>query len=134
MQAYFDAQDGNPKIIIKVSGTPKGKRKEIPALLDTGHNGSLSLPTLDLIEIGAKLSSFGPATLANGHKVTVMYFRVFVEIDGKTKEVSAGMIDNPNETEAIAGLQLLSPYIVLLDFNKKTIYCTTQEELNKKKP
>ena len=133
MHAYFDAQDGSPKVVIKIRGTPKGKQKDVAALLDTGHSGSLSLPTLDLIEIGAKLDSFGPARLADGNRVTVMYFKVYVEIDGKQKEVQAGMIDNPEATEAIVGLELLTPYIVLLNFEKKTIYCTTEEEIKRKK-
>ena len=66
MLGYFDAQDGNPKVVIKISGTKRGAKKEIASLLDTGHSGSLSLPILDLIEIGAKLSSFGPVGLADG--------------------------------------------------------------------
>ena len=131
MHAYFDAHDGSPKVMLKISGSKRGKQKEIAALLDTGHNGSLSLPTLDLIEIGAKLDSFGPARLADGNRITVMYFKVYVEINGIIKEVQAGMIDNPEATEAIVGLELLSPFIILLDFNKKTVYCSTQEELDK---
>lgn len=132
MHTYFDAKDGSPKVVIKIKGT-KRSFKEISALLDTGHNGSLSLPMLDLIEIGAKLESFGPVGLADGNTVTVYYFSVTVEVDGKTKKVQASMINNPNVSEAIVGLELLAPYIVLFDFNKKTIYCTTEAEMKKSK-
>ncbi len=130
MHAYFDANDGSPKVVIKIRGT-RTKQKEIAALLDTGHNGSLSLPLLDLIEIGAKLSSFGPVGLADGNQVIVYYFEVKVEIDGITKVVVASMIANPNITEAIVGLELLSPYIAYIDFNKKQIQLTTEAELKK---
>lgn len=131
MVAYFDAQDGNPKVVIKISGTKRSKKKEITALLDTGHTGSLSLPILNLIEIGAKLSSFGPVGLADGNQITVYYFTVKVEIDGTQKEVQASMIENPKVTEAIVGLELLSPYIAFIDFKNKRIQLTTEAELKK---
>ena len=130
MHAYFDAQDGNPKVVIKIKGTGR-KFKEIPALLDTGHSGSLSLPILTLIEIGAKLKSYGPVGLADGSSVIAYFFAVKVEIDGKIKEVLASMIQNPKISEAIVGLQLLSPYISFIDFKNKRIQITTEEELKK---
>lgn len=130
MHAYFDAQDGNPKVLIKISGT-KRKQKEISALLDTGHNGSLSLSILDLIEIGAKLSSFGPVGLADGNVVNMYFFDVKVEIDGEIKDVQASMINNSNMNEAIIGLELLSPYIAIINFNKKQILLKTEEQLKK---
>lgn len=130
MHAYFDAKDGNPKVVFKIKGTHR-KTKEVAALLDTGHSGSLSLPIFDLIEIGAKLESFGPVGLADGSKTTMFFFSVKVEIDGKTKKVQASMINNPGVTEPIAGLQLMAPFIAVIDFKKKSIYFTTEEELKK---
>ena len=129
MVGYFDAHDGSPKVIIKISGTRKNHKKEIVALLDTGHTGSLSLSILDLIEIGAKLSSFGPVGLANGAEVNCYFFTVKVEIDGLEKEVQASMIENPDMTEAIVGLELLAPYIAIIDFNKKKIDLFTENQL-----
>lgn len=128
MHAYFDAQDGNPKVVIKIRGTTR-KYKEIAALLDTGHSGSLSLPLLNLIEIGAKLKTYGLVGLANGSSVVVYYFAVKVQIDGTEKEVLAGMIEDPKITEAIVGLELLSPYIAFIDFKKKSILIKTEEQL-----
>lgn len=130
MHAYFDAQDGNPKVVIRISGT-KRKPKEISALLDTGHTGSLSLPVLDLIEIGAELSSFGPVRLADGNVVNMYFFNVKAEIDGEIKEVQASMISNSNINEAIVGLELLSPYVAIINFNKKQILLKTEEQLKK---
>lgn len=131
MHAYFDAKDGNPKVVIEISGTNESVKKTIQALLDTGHNGSLSLPVLELINIGAKLSSIGEVEFANGHKGVVYYFKVTVTIDGKTTEVEAGMIENPNASEAIAGLELFAPYVAVIDFKNKKVEFIPEAELHK---
>lgn len=131
MLAFFDAKDNNPKVILKVCGTNK-KEKEIVALMDTGHNGSLSLPVLTLIEIGATLSSIEPIRLADNSTVIGYNFSVTVIIDGVKRKVEATLIPDPEESEAIAGLQLFNPYIVLIDFKNKRLDFTTEEELKKK--
>lgn len=131
MHAYFDAKDGNPKVVIEISGTNVSVKRTIPALLDTGHNGSLSLPVLELISIGAKLSSIGEVEFANGHKGIVYYFKVAVTVDGKTTEVEAGMIENPNTSEAIAGLELFAPYVAVIDFKNKKVEFIPEEDLHK---
>jgi hypothetical protein len=41
------------------------------------------------------------------------------------------MIENPNSREAIAGVQLFSEYVSFIDFKKKNIAFTTEEELKK---
>ena len=131
MHAYFDASDGNPKVVLKIcSGR---KEKEIKALIDTGHNGSLSLPIWDLIAIGAKLSTIGEVEYANGNKGVVYYFSVKVIIDGEKREIEAGMIENPDSREAIAGLELFSPYTAVINFKKKKIDFYTEAELKKVK-
>ena len=85
------------------------------------------------MEIGTKFSSFGPVEVADGNKIIVYYFSVKVEIDGTEKEIEAGMISNPKVTEAIVGLELLSPYLAIIDFKNKKITLTTEEELKKMK-
>jgi predicted aspartyl protease len=129
MHAYFDLKDGDPKVVIEIKGTKKNFKKQIVALFDTGHNGSLSLPVLDLIDIGAKLSSVGVTTLADGYKKPQLYFSVKIIIDGVEKEVEASLIENPEENEAIAGLQLFSPYIALIDFKKRVLRFVKAEDL-----
>lgn len=130
MRAYFDPFDGNPKVEIEISGTT-GSSKKISALLDTGHSGSLALPVLELIEIGAKLNSFGEVEYASGYRGINYYFSVNVTLDGKTKEVQASMIENPNTKEAIAGLELFNPYVSLIDFKNKNIIFIEEEEFKK---
>lgn len=131
MLGFFDAKDGSPKILLKVCGTNK-KEKEIIALMDTGHNGSLSLPVLTLIEIGATLSSIEPIELADNSTVLGYNFSVTVIVEGKRKRVEATLIPDPDETEAIAGLQLFNPYIVFIDFKNKQLEFTTEKKLKKK--
>jgi predicted aspartyl protease len=131
MHGFFDPIDGNPKVELYISGTTTGLTKKIIALFDTGHSGGLSLPIIDLIEIGAKLQGLGQVSYASGYVSTVYYFWVDVIIDGNKKEVAAAMIENPNSNEAIAGLQLFAPYISFIDFKNKTILFTTEEELQK---
>lgn len=131
MLAFFDGKDNSPKVVIKVCGTNK-KEKEIIALMDTGHNGSLSLPVLVLIEIGATLSSIEPVQLADNTTVLGYNFSVTVIIDRKRKKVEATLIPDPEETEAIAGLQLFNPYIAYIDFKNKVVEFSTEVELKKK--
>lgn len=131
MHGFFDPNDGNPKVEIEICGTTAGVTKKIIALFDTGHSGTLSLPVVDLIEIGAKIRACQPVVYASGYTSVVYLFGVDVVIDGIKKEVFASMIENPNSNEAIAGLQLFSPYISLIDFKNKTILFATEEELKK---
>jgi predicted aspartyl protease len=131
VHGFFDPIDGSPKVQIEISGIASGKRKTINALLDTGHNGSLSLSFLDLIEIGAALSSYGEVCYASGHRGIVYYFTVNVTVDGKTSVVEAGMIENPDANEAIAGLQLFAPYVSFIDFKNKTVNFLLEEEWQK---
>jgi predicted aspartyl protease len=131
MQAFFDPEDDSPKIKIKIRGDKRRQHKTITALLDTGHTGSLALPVLSLIDIGATVESFGPVGLADGSRVNMYYFKVYVEIDGVEKQIQASMIDNPNINEAIAGLELLDSHIALIDFKNKNIVLTTEEMLVK---
>lgn len=124
MIGYFDPKDGMPKVPIKICGTKGGKT--INALFDTGHSGNVSLPLLELISIDAEISSFSHVKYADGREGIQYLFSINVEIDGIKKDVKAGLIPNPKETEAIVGLELFTPYVVNIDFEKKLI------EFNKK--
>ena len=130
MQGYFDS-DGNPKVLLEIEGTKSAHIVKIPALFDTGHNGSLSLTVLQLIEIGAVLATTGIVEYANGQKGAVLYFNVKVRIDGEIKEVLASMIENPDSDEAIAGLELFTPYVSVIDFVDKKIAFMKKEDFEK---
>ena len=123
MLGYFDAKDGCPKVMLEIKGTRRAS-KQIAALFDTGHNGSLSLSVLDLIEIGARPSSIGEVMFADGFKKTQLNFSVKVTIDGQEKDVEATMIENPEATEPIAGTELFSNYLAEVDFKNRTLKFT----------
>lgn len=130
MIGYFDAADGMVKVVLKIKGT-KGA-KEITALFDTGHSGTLSLPCLDLIEIGAEISGISDVIYADGRAGSEYIFRgIKVEINGTEKDMEVNMIPNPKITRAIAGIELFSPYLVILDFDRKRVFFKTNEELKK---
>jgi predicted aspartyl protease len=117
MEGYFDSADGNPKVTIEVKGL-SGETKKIPALLDTGHSGTLSLTILQLIELGAVLKTTGPIKFGNGQEEKCLYFEVDMMIGGIWQKKLASMLGGE---EAIAGLQLFSPYIATIDFKNKQI-------------
>lgn len=130
MIGYFDAQDGAPKVVLKIKGTKKTE-KEITALFDTGHSGSLSLPIIDLIVIGAKFTGVGQARYADGRVGIDYLFSVKVFFNGIEKEVEASMIQNPQITQAIAGVELFTPYIAFIDFKNKKLKLIKEEDLKK---
>lgn len=130
MIGFFDAQDGRPKVVLNIKGTRR-KPKEITALFDTGHNGSLSLPILDLIEIGAKMTGVGRAQYADGRVGIDYIFSVKVVFDGIEKEVEASMIQNPQATQPIAGVALFAPFVALIDFQNKKLSLIKEEALKK---
>ena len=134
MLGYFDAKDGNPKVTIEIKGTRRNVKKQIVALFDTGHSGSLSLPVVDLIEIGAKLSNVGVVQFADGNEKPQLYFSVTVIIDGVEKKVEANLIENPEAREAIVGLELFAPYIAVINFKSKGLSFVKEEDLVKMFP
>jgi len=131
MQAFFDSEDGNPKIKINIRGDRRKKATTVTALLDTGHTGSLALPVLTLMDVGATLDGFGPLGLADGSQIYVYYFRIYVEVDGVEKQIQASMINDPEIREAIAGLELLGDHVALIDFKNKRISLMEEERLRK---
>lgn len=129
MQGLYDHRSGTFKVEIEISGTTPGFTKKIWVLFDTGHSGTLSLPIVDLIAVGAKLKSAEKVMYANGYPGVVYDFEVNVCIDGKPKPIIAGMIENPGAGEGIAGVQLFDPFMTLIDFKNKTIGFYTEEEI-----
>lgn len=86
---------------------------------------------VQLIEIGAVLSTIGQVEYADGNTKLQLYFSVKVTVDNIEKEVDAGMIENPEATEAIAGLELFSPYMALIDFKNQTLLFQKHREQEK---
>lgn len=126
MKGFFD-ENGRPKATFRVEGSRKGG--DITALFDTGFSGSLALPPQYLVALGSELVGVEPMTYADGRTVSELLFRIQVYLDGGPKWITAHLI--PGAMEPIAGIQLFSPYIVLINFDEKTLLILTKEELLK---
>lgn len=116
MIGFFD-ENGRPKIKFRIIGTKDAG--EITALFDTGFSGSLALPPQYLIAVGSELAGIEPMTYADGRTSTELLFNLTVDLDGTSKSIAAHLI--PGASEPIAGNQLFSPYVVLVDFTGKRI-------------
>lgn len=122
MIGFFD-ENGRPKIKFRIIGTKTGG--EITALFDTGFSGSLALPPQHLIAVGSELAGIEPMTYADGRTSKELLFNLTVDLDGISKPIAAHLI--PGASEPIAGNQLFSPYVVLIDFTGKRIDVVLKE-------
>ncbi|MBI2096883.1 MAG: hypothetical protein HYT40_01880 [Candidatus Sungbacteria bacterium] len=129
MHGYFDAKDGRPKVSLKIKGR-KGE-KVISALFDTGSQLALSLPLIDLIEIGAEISGVEGVTYADRRTGAEYLFDVKVMLDGRERDVQANLIPDPSAEEAIIGTPLFDPYVVVIDFKNKSLGLLSEEEIAK---
>ena len=83
-----------------------GDAIEIEAIIDTGFNGTLTLPLTAIQKLKLPLSSKGAALLADG---TQVWFDVYAGIlmwDGVPRRIHI----EAAETEPLAGMQLLKDY------------------------
>lgn len=117
MHAFFDDY-GKPKIVLEIKGT--GGTKKIEALIDTGHSDKLSLPLVDLIELGSVLKTHGPVEFGNGARQDCLYFGVQVR-RSDTDEFEPVYASYLGSDEAIAGIELFAPYVLTMDFPKREI-------------
>jgi len=68
-------------------------------------------------------------TYADGRTSNELLFSVKIRADGESKTITAHLISGA--MEPIAGIQLFSPYIVLINFEEKTLGLLRKEELRK---
>jgi clan AA aspartic protease len=88
-----------------------GQSQEIEVVIDTGYNGTLTLPPEMIASLSlAPLGSRG-VTLADGSVVLLNVFRVGILWDGQTVEVSALEADSG----AVLGMALLAGHRVTFD-------------------
>ena len=91
-----------PVVSLTVQG-PTGLRREIPAVIDTGFNGFLTLPPALIAELSLPLEGIGRATLGDGSEATFPYYDVAVLSDGQLRYGLAEAAD----TTPIVGMRLL---------------------------
>lgn len=115
MKTYFD-QSSHPILEIAVSGLEK--TATIPALIDTGFDGYLSLPLTIALPLGLKLAYYTSITLADGSVKEELVFEAKVKLGKKWQEVAI-FINRGNF--ALLGTKLLENSKLLLDFTNQKI-------------
>ena len=91
-----------PVVTLAVQGQ-SGQSKDIEAVVDTGFNGFLTLPTTLVSELELPFISIGRATLADGNEIAYEVYGVAVMWDGKPIHVEADAAD----TTPLVGMLLL---------------------------
>ena len=82
---------------------PEGQSLEIDAVVDTGYNGFLILPTTVVAELGLAFGGINRATLADGSVVAFDVYDVTVIWDGAARYISA----NAADSTPLVGMSLL---------------------------
>ena len=86
--------DYEPVITLTLRG-PSGRTLDIDAVVDTGYNGFLTLPTTLVAELGLPHVSMAWATLADGSEISYDVYGVTVLWDGQPRYIEA---DEANAT------------------------------------
>ena len=99
-----------PVVILAVQG-PSGQSRDIEAVVDTGFNGFLTLPTALVAELGLPFVSIGRATLADGSEVAYDIHEAVVLWDGQPRYIEADAAD----TTPLVGMQLLDRHSLYVE-------------------
>jgi clan AA aspartic protease len=85
---------------------PVGQEHEIDAVIDTGFDGSLSLPLAGITALGLPWRRRGRALLANGSETLFDVYEATVLWDGAPRRVSV----DAAEIDPLVGMRLLDGY------------------------
>lgn len=94
-----------PVITLALQG-PSGQSREVEAVVDTGFNGFLTLPTALVSELGLPFVSIGRATLADGTEIAYEVYGVAVLWDDQPRDIEADAAD----TTPLVGMMLLDEH------------------------
>lgn len=92
-------------IAITVRG-PAGQEQKIDAIIDTGFDGYLSLPSSLIVLLGLDWRRRGRALLADGSESVFDIYEAAVDWDGTTRRVAVDQA----ETIPLVGMSLLEGY------------------------
>ena len=84
----------------------QGGNHPVQALLDTGFNGFLTLPTAWLLDMGLECVSQVRVTLADGSEIVSDLFAAIALWDGKLVEIDI----EAAETDPLVGMAMLADY------------------------
>lgn len=99
---------------------PAGQTREIDAVIDTGFNGFLTLPTAMVAELGLPFGGHSRATLADGSEIAFDVWSVTVLWNGEARSVEADEAD----ATPLVGMLLLdnhSLYVEIADGGRVAI-------------
>jgi clan AA aspartic protease len=85
---------------------PAGQEQEIQAVIDTGFDGALSLPSTLIATLGLAWRQRGRALLADGHESVFDIYEATVVWDGKPRRVAVDAAD----ITPLIGMSLLYGY------------------------
>jgi clan AA aspartic protease len=87
-----------------------GREQEIEAIIDTGFNGSLTLPSPVIATLGLPWRTRGNAILANGSEDQFDIYAATITWDGTPRNILVEAAD----TDPLVGTALLSGYNVYI--------------------
>jgi clan AA aspartic protease len=93
---------------------PTGQEQEIEAVIDTGFNGSLSLPPALIAQLGLQFRRRGRAILADGSDIIFDIYEATVIWDGQPRRVAVDEAD----TDPLVGMGLLHGYELTIEVVK----------------
>ncbi len=73
---------------------PDGRSREVDAVVDTGYNGFLTLPSSVVAELGLPYRGHSEAILADGSVAEFDVYGVTVSWDGSARNVSVNVADS----------------------------------------
>ncbi len=104
--------DGLPTIDLEIDGSLWS------AVVDTGFNGDVELPTALRESVDARFAFRGRSFLAAGQSVEEDFYLVNFVFDGKTVTAEATFSESAS---ILVGTQLLEDYRLEIDFPKKIV-------------
>lgn len=98
-------------IISVIVHDAEGGTREVEAIIDTGFDGSLSLPPDVVADMKLPWRRRGQALLADGSTTVFDIYEAVLDWDGKLRRVA---VDEAN-TEPLVGMELLDGFAVTLE-------------------
>lgn len=98
---------------LRVRG-PAGQDQEIEAVIDTGFDGWLSLPSSIIAQLGLRWRQRGRALLADGSESVFDMYEAAVDWDGNARRVPV----DEAETFPLVGMSLLEGYDLIVQVQR----------------
>ena len=99
-----------PVVPLSLRGTT-GQTLEVEAVIDTGYNGLMTLPSSTVMELGLPRRGYGEASLADGSIVEFDVYGVTVLWDGQPRYIDADEADST----PLVGMLLMDGHNLSID-------------------